>query len=224
MVGSVGGLVDGHGAFGQRPGLLLLAQVLQDGGEVGQADGDVGVVGSVGGLGDGQGAFGQRPGLLVLAQVLQDEGEVVQVGGDVGVVGSVGGLGDGHGAFGQRPGFGEPGMDLQVGGGAVQQPGSVCPGRALLLAREAGEMTGGSQDVRQQHRPPGPVLRCAHDRARRISPQQPQRRLEPAAARRPRRPSGGHGSPPEDEESRTRMTACTSRCSCSPAGVRLASE
>ena len=80
--GAVGGLGDGQGAFLQRPGLRRLAQVLQDQGQVVQADGDVGVVRAVGGLGDGQGAFLQRPGLRQLAQVPQDQGQVVQVGGD----------------------------------------------------------------------------------------------------------------------------------------------
>ena len=93
VVGSVGGLVDGQGALQQRPGVLRLAEVPQDQGEVAQADGDSGVVGSVGGLVDGQGAFQQRPGVLRLAEVLQDRGEVVQADGDSGVVGSVGGLG-----------------------------------------------------------------------------------------------------------------------------------
>jgi hypothetical protein len=63
MVGAVGGLGDGQGPFGQRPGPGQLPQVLQDEGEAVQAGGDVGVVGAVGGLGDGQGPFGQRPGL-----------------------------------------------------------------------------------------------------------------------------------------------------------------
>ena len=71
VVGTVGGLGDGQGPFGQRPGLGQLPQVLQDGGEVAQAGGDGGVVGAVGGLGDGQGPFGQRPGLGQLPQVLQ---------------------------------------------------------------------------------------------------------------------------------------------------------
>ena len=61
VVRAVGGLVDGQGAFLQRPGLRRLAQVLQDLGQVVQAGGDVGVVRAVGGLGDGQGAFLQRP-------------------------------------------------------------------------------------------------------------------------------------------------------------------
>ena len=77
MVGAVGGLGDGQGAFLQRPGLLGLAQVPQDRREAVQARCDVGVVGAVGGLGDGQGAFLQLPGLLGLRQIPQYDGEVV---------------------------------------------------------------------------------------------------------------------------------------------------
>jgi hypothetical protein len=47
VVRTVGGLGDGQGALGQRPGLGRLAQVLQDSGEGVQPDGDVGVAGPV---------------------------------------------------------------------------------------------------------------------------------------------------------------------------------
>ena len=76
VVGPVGGLVYGQGAFWSG-GPLRLVQVPQDRGEVVQAVGNGGVVGAVGGLGDGQGPFVQRPGLLALRPVPQYDGEVV---------------------------------------------------------------------------------------------------------------------------------------------------
>ena len=97
-------LIDGQRAFLQRSGLLRLAQVPQDLGQVVQVAGDIGVVRAPCGLGDGQRAFLQRPGPLQIPQVPQDQGQVVQADGDVGVVRAISGLIDGQCAFLQRPG------------------------------------------------------------------------------------------------------------------------
>jgi hypothetical protein len=72
LVGSVGALVNGQGAFAEWAGVGGLAEVAKDLGDVVQADGDFGVVGSVDGLVNGQGAFGEWAGVAGLAEVAKD--------------------------------------------------------------------------------------------------------------------------------------------------------
>jgi hypothetical protein len=88
------GLADGQGALQQGAGAVQVTLVAQDGGEVAEAIGGIGVIGAQAGLGDGQGAFVQAAGTVQVTLVAQDEDEVVEAGGGVGVVGTTTGLED----------------------------------------------------------------------------------------------------------------------------------
>ena len=110
-----------------------------------------------------------------MPQVLQDRGQVVQPGADDGVVRAVGRLIDGQRAFLQCLRVGELRLHLQVGSGPVQQPRGVCHHRRARLPAGVIGVAGGGQHMRQQHRPPRPILRGtryrrAHRRAATATP------------------------------------------------------
>ena len=98
--------------------LLLILQLLLDDAQVGEGDGDLGVVGPVRGLLDGQGAFQGGAGGGQLTQLPLDDAQAGEGDGDLGVVGPVGDLLDGQGAF--QGGAG--------GGQLTQLPPDACPG------------------------------------------------------------------------------------------------
>ena len=89
MVGAIGRLKDRQGALEGGAGGGQLAQLPLDDAQVGEGDGDRGVVGTVGRLVDGQGALEGGAGGGQLAQLPLDDAQAAEGDGDLGVVGTV---------------------------------------------------------------------------------------------------------------------------------------
>ena len=93
----------------------------QDGAEIGEVVGRVGVVGAHVGLGDGQGALEQGAGVIEIALVVPNMCEVVEAVRGVGVVRAQAGLADRQGTLPQAAGLRVPRPAVKIVRRAVKQ-------------------------------------------------------------------------------------------------------